>query len=75
MLSDYLNLEKEPTQDQSSLGQQTDPIPEELQEILNFFTSELQQQTCLESYALSTLIETLNPKLDINESEKPIFKE
>ncbi len=52
-----------------------DQLPDEIQELVTFMTSEENQQRALESYALSKIIEVLNPSLVIDEKETPIIKD
>ena len=51
------------------------PLPDEILEVVNYFKSEENQQRALESYALSKVIQLLNPSLVIDEKETPIIKE
>ncbi len=51
------------------------PMPDEILEVIKYFKSEENQQRALETYALSKVVQLLNPQLVINEKETPIIKE
>ncbi len=51
------------------------PLPDEIMEVVSYFRSEENQQRALETYALSKVVQLLNPKLVIDEKETPIIKE
>lgn len=54
---------------------QIENLPDEIQEVVNFMCSEENQKRALESYALSKIIEVLNPSLVIDEKDTPIIKD
>jgi hypothetical protein len=62
------DLHQEPTADNSDL-------PEELLDVLNYFSNPEQQDKILESYALSKIISELNPDLTLGYENLPIIKD
>jgi hypothetical protein len=56
LLTDFLRIENQVDMDINKTQ-----IPEELIDVLNYFSSEEQQDKLLESFALSKIIDVLNP--------------
>jgi hypothetical protein len=50
-------------------------LPEELLDVLNYFSNPEQQDKILESYALSKIISELNPDLTLGYENLPIIKD
>ena len=56
LLTEFLRIEN-----QADIDINKTQIPEELIDVLNYFASEEQQDKLLESFALSKIIDVLNP--------------